>query len=53
MDAIERESKEFNALVEYARNTHGATHNSFTVNVLNAFRVSRSVAIFKKLEAPS
>ena len=43
MDPISRETKEFNALVEYARNTHGATHNSFSVNVVNAFRVGRFV----------
>ena len=43
MDAIERKSKEFNVLAEYASNTHGATHNSYSVNVLNAFRVRRYV----------
>lgn len=41
MDPVKPNSKEFNALEAYARNTHGSTHNYFQVKVLNAFRVER------------
>ncbi|TFY51615.1 hypothetical protein EVJ58_g10471 [Rhodofomes roseus] len=41
MDPIARDSKEFGALETYTRETHGATHRHYQVQVLNAFRVER------------
>ncbi|KAH9836809.1 poly polymerase catalytic domain-containing protein [Rhodofomes roseus] len=41
MDPIARASKEFGALETYTRETHGATHRHYQVQVLNAFRVER------------
>ncbi|KAI0073797.1 PARP-domain-containing protein [Panus rudis PR-1116 ss-1] len=40
MDPIDRSSKEFRGLEQYARDTHGHTHH-FRAEVLNAFRVER------------
>ncbi|TDL28933.1 PARP-domain-containing protein [Rickenella mellea] len=42
MDPVDRCSKEFIALQTYARETHGATHSHYKVDVQNAFRVQRS-----------
>ena len=41
MDPIKPNSREFNALEAYARNTHGSTHSYFQAKILNAFRVER------------
>lgn len=41
MDPIARASREFRALETYTRDTHGATHRHYGVQVLNAFRVER------------
>ncbi|KII86355.1 hypothetical protein PLICRDRAFT_164856 [Plicaturopsis crispa FD-325 SS-3] len=41
MDPVARSSAEFAALEAYARDTHGATHSHFRVDVQNAFRVER------------
>jgi len=41
MDPIGRSTVEFQMLEAYARDTHGATHRHYSVNVLNAFRVER------------
>jgi hypothetical protein len=44
MEPINQTSKEFHALEKYAKETHGATHQHYTVNVVNAFRVERYIA---------
>ncbi|PCH33025.1 PARP-domain-containing protein [Wolfiporia cocos MD-104 SS10] len=41
MEPIVRSSKEFAALQTYARDTHGATHGHYQVNVKHAYRVER------------
>ncbi|TBU22092.1 PARP-domain-containing protein [Dichomitus squalens] len=41
MDPVPRSSKEFKGLQVYTRDTHGATHRHYGVEVLNAFRVER------------
>ena len=41
MEPIARSSKEFGALETYTRDTHGATHRHYQVQVQNAFRVER------------
>jgi len=41
MDPIKPQSKEFNSLEAYARDTHGSTHSYYKAKVLNAFRVER------------
>ena len=41
MDPVPRSSKEFAGLQAYTRDTHGATHRHYAVEVLNAFRVER------------
>ena len=41
MDPVARASAEFRALQAYARDTHGATHRHYDVDVLSAFRVER------------
>jgi len=41
MDPVKPTTDEFRALEAYARDTHGATHRHYSVNVLNAFRVER------------
>ncbi|KAH9486025.1 Poly [ADP-ribose] polymerase 2 [Psilocybe cubensis] len=40
MEPVPKDSAEFNSLVQYARDTHGATHR-YTVNVRHAYRVER------------
>ncbi|CDO69839.1 hypothetical protein BN946_scf184803.g37 [Trametes cinnabarina] len=39
MEPVARSSGEFSALETYTRETHGATHQHYKVDVLNAFRV--------------
>ncbi|KZT68464.1 PARP-domain-containing protein [Daedalea quercina L-15889] len=41
MEPVSRNSMEFGALVAYARDTHGATHWHYQVQVQHAFRVER------------
>ncbi|KAI9062258.1 PARP-domain-containing protein [Trametes sanguinea] len=41
MEPVARSSPEFSTLETYTRETHGATHSHYRVNVLNAFRVER------------
>ncbi|RPD56226.1 PARP-domain-containing protein [Lentinus tigrinus ALCF2SS1-6] len=41
MEPIAQASREFDALQAYARDTHGATHRHYGVQVLQAFRVER------------
>ncbi|KAI0369996.1 PARP-domain-containing protein [Pilatotrama ljubarskyi] len=41
METVARASAEFAALETYTRETHGATHRHYGVEVLNAFRVER------------
>ncbi|PIL29277.1 hypothetical protein GSI_09327 [Ganoderma sinense ZZ0214-1] len=41
MAPVARASREFGALERYTRDTHGATHRHYGVQVLNAFRVER------------
>ncbi|KAF9818516.1 hypothetical protein IEO21_02754 [Rhodonia placenta] len=41
MDPVAPGSKEFTALEMYTRDTHGATHQHYQVQVQNAFRVER------------
>ncbi|KAI0757807.1 poly polymerase catalytic domain-containing protein [Daedaleopsis nitida] len=41
MDPVARGSTEFGALERYTRETHGATHRHYGVEVLQAFRVER------------
>ncbi len=44
MEPVARASPEFTALERYTRDTHGATHRHYGVDVLSAFRVERCVA---------
>lgn len=44
MDAISTDSKEFANLAAYARDTHGATHSHYKINLETAFRVRRLVS---------
>lgn len=44
MEPIKQSSKEFHVLEKYAKDTHGATHQHYSVNVMDAFRVERYVA---------
>ncbi|KAJ8495164.1 hypothetical protein ONZ51_g1849 [Trametes cubensis] len=41
MEPVARTSSEFSALETYTRDTHGATHRHYGVEVLQAFRVER------------
>ncbi|KAI0727024.1 PARP-domain-containing protein [Fomitopsis betulina] len=41
MEPVPRSSKEFGALATYTRETHGATHSHYQVQVQHAFRVER------------
>jgi poly [ADP-ribose] polymerase len=41
MNPIDRDTKEFKVLEKYTKDTHGATHRHFAVNVAHAFRVER------------
>ncbi|KAF9485628.1 PARP-domain-containing protein [Pholiota conissans] len=41
MEPIHQSSQEFQSLVAYARDTHGATHRNIHVNIRQAFRVER------------
>ncbi|KAI0770930.1 poly polymerase catalytic domain-containing protein [Trametes elegans] len=41
MEPVARASAEFSALETYTRDTHGATHRHYGVDVLHAFRVER------------
>ncbi|KAI0641208.1 poly polymerase catalytic domain-containing protein [Trametes meyenii] len=41
MDPVAHSSAEFSALQAYTRDTHGATHRHYGVEVLHAFRVER------------
>ena len=43
MEPVARAGAEFGALQAYARDTHGATHRHYGVEVLHAYRVERSV----------
>ena len=43
MEPVDMNSYEFGALSSYAKNTHGATHSHYKVNVEAAFRVTRFV----------
>lgn len=43
MEPVARASPEFTALERYTRDTHGATHRHYGVDVLSAFRVERCV----------
>ena len=43
MEPIAHGSREFGTLQAYARDTHGATHRHYDVEVLQAFRVERCV----------
>lgn len=45
MEPIAHTSREFGALQAYARDTHGATHRHYGVQVLQAFRVERCVPL--------
>ncbi|KAA1468416.1 PARP-domain-containing protein [Dentipellis sp. KUC8613] len=42
MDPIRPDSKEFQSLVAYATDTHGSTHNYYSINIKHAFRVERA-----------
>lgn len=44
MEPVARASPEFTALERYTRDTHGATHRHYGVDVLSAFRVERYVS---------
>ena len=44
MEPVPQNSAEYNSLVAYARDTHGATHH-YTVGVRNAFRVERCARV--------
>ena len=46
MEPVARGGAEFGALAAYARDTHGATHRHYGVEVLSAFRVERCVVWF-------
>lgn len=39
---VDRDSAEFNYLCEMVRNTHGSTHTSYTLEVLDVFKVVRN-----------
>ena len=43
MAPVPQGSKEFEALSRYARDTHGSTHNHYSVHIEHAFRVKRYV----------
>ena len=45
MEPITRSSKEFKALQAYTKDTHGATHQHYKVDVLHAYRVERWVVL--------
>ena len=45
MEPVARGGAEFGALAAYARDTHGATHRHYGVEVLSAFRVERCVLL--------
>jgi poly [ADP-ribose] polymerase 2/3/4 len=46
MEPIKRSAKEFTVLEKYAKDTHGATHYHYKVNIDHVFRVERSVIFF-------
>ena len=48
MEPVARSSKEFGALEAYTRDTHGATHRHYQVQVQHAFRVERYSTIVKQ-----
>lgn len=48
MDPVAPGSKEFTALEMYTRDTHGATHQHYQVQVQNAFRVERYVPTLRQ-----
>ena len=41
MIPVAQDSKEFDSLSRYARDTHGSTHSHYAVNIEHAFRVKR------------
>ncbi|KAI0063109.1 PARP-domain-containing protein [Artomyces pyxidatus] len=41
MEPVNPNSKEFRALAAYAANSHGHTHNYYTINIQHAYRVER------------
>lgn len=41
VQVLAQDGEEFKMLVEYVTNTHGATHSSYSLEVLDIFRVSR------------
>ena len=41
LQVLAQDGEEFKMLVEYVSNTHGATHSSYSLEVLDIFRVSR------------
>jgi len=43
MEPVKRDTKEFTMLEKYAKDTHGATHSHYRVNIAHVFRVERSV----------
>lgn len=42
METIDHNSEEFKLLVKYVQNTHAATHNLYDLEVIDAFKISRS-----------
>lgn len=38
---LPKDGEEFGMIVDYVRNTHGATHTSYDLEVLEAFELSR------------
>ena len=45
MIPVAQESKEFEVLTRYARDTHGSTHAHYSVNIEHAFRVKRFLVL--------
>lgn len=44
MVPVAQDSKEFDSLTCYARDTHGSAHAHYSVSIEHAFRVKRSIA---------
>lgn len=42
METIKHESEEFKILQKYVENTHAATHNSYDLEIVDAFKISRT-----------
>ncbi|KAI1712161.1 poly(ADP-ribose) polymerase catalytic domain-containing protein [Ditylenchus destructor] len=41
MEVLEKESEEFKLVKEYAKNTHGATHESYKLDIIEVMKVNR------------